>query len=166
MKRLFFLRAGFLSLLGGIAVTDASYACSGPVSYKAVISERDLHNSSGANLITLGAVVRQDRANYHKFSRRDAGDEGDTVLSDDQLRIVLERAVDAAYPDHDVDPFYWDAEFGTRIAVTFWYCGGTPRAEVQELGIVKPSQPHPGFDRPGAEDRNRELDRLPLPPPN
>lgn len=139
-------------------------ACPGPVTYKTVIGEHDLKSSSGQNLNTLGAFVRQDRANFHKFRLRDAGDEPDAVLSDEKKRAELEQAVNRAYPDFSVDPFYWDAEFGTILSVTFWHCDSPQRASVEELGIAKPSDPHPRFDRNSDEDRERKLDRLPPPP--
>lgn len=169
MKRLGkFAQASVLACLAGAAFAGeiSAQACPGPVTYKAVISSSDLQNSSGQNLTTLGRIVRQDRANYHKWGRRDAGDEPDAVLADEKLRAALESAVDAAYPGHDIDPFYWDEKFGTQIAVTFWYCDGLPRARVQELGTARPAEPHPRFDRPeGVDDYNRELKQLPPPPP-
>jgi hypothetical protein len=146
-----------------MSVSSASLAC--PITYTAVIGSRDLQNSSGQNLLTLGGLVRQDRANYHKFSRRDPGDEADTILSDEKMREALENAVNRSDPDYEfIDPFYWDEEFGTVLSVTFWYCESPPRASVQNLGIKKPDQPHPAFDRPVDEDREREQDILPPPP--
>lgn len=149
-------------LVCGGGASAPSLAC--PVTYRTVIGERDLKNSSGQNLTTLGAIVRQDRANYHKFHRRDAGDGDDAALSDDKRRIELEAAVNRAHPDYDVDPFFWDAEFGTVLSVTFWQCESPPRAHVEDLGIAKPSVPHPAFGREPDQDLERKLNRLPPPP--
>ena len=46
-------------------------------SYQALLSERDHFNSDGQRLTTAAAIIRQDRANFHRFGLRDAGDEND-----------------------------------------------------------------------------------------
>ena len=46
-------------------------------SYVARISDRDHHASDGYELSSAAQMVRQDRANWHKFHRRDADDQGD-----------------------------------------------------------------------------------------
>lgn len=162
------LRAGVPVLGCWLAIANGALACE-PIRYKTVIGNNDLQNSAGQNLQTLGGVLRQDRANYHKFSRRDHGDEFDPLLSDEKERAVLESAANAAYPDFDIDPLYWDSRFGTQFSVTFWRCGGAPaRVVVESLGVARPAVPHPEFDRTeqqlqqGAE---RDLEPLPLPPP-
>lgn len=42
--------------------------------YRAYISERDLHNSAGERLTRPWEIIRQDRANYHKFGVPDLDD--------------------------------------------------------------------------------------------
>jgi len=161
------LRAALPALMCWAAVSGDAAACE-PIRYKAVIGNNDLQNSSGANLTTLGSMLRQDRANYHKFSRRDPGDEFDPVLADEKERAAFESATNAAYPDYFVDPLYWDAEFGTVFSVSYWRCGDAPRVVVEEQGVARPADPHPAFDRTeeqlqGAE--TRDLEALPPPPP-
>ena len=51
-------------------------------SYVALLSERDHFNSSGQRLTTAAAIIRQDRANFHRFGLRDPGDEDDTFFAD------------------------------------------------------------------------------------
>ena len=63
-------------------------------SYKAVLSERDHFSSSGQRLTTAAAVIRQDRANYHRFGFRDQGDESDTFFADSANRAALERLLE------------------------------------------------------------------------
>ena len=63
-------------------------------SYKAVLSEGDHFSSSGQRLTTAAAVIRQDRANYHRFGLRDQGDESDTFFADSANRAALERLLE------------------------------------------------------------------------
>ena len=37
------------------------------------------------------AIIRQDRANFHKFGKRDKGDESDTFFANARNREILER---------------------------------------------------------------------------
>jgi hypothetical protein len=59
--------------------------------YLAVLSERDHCNSSGERLKEAAAIIRQDRANFHKFGRRDKGDQSDTFFANATNREILER---------------------------------------------------------------------------
>jgi hypothetical protein len=60
-------------------------------SYRARISQDDKHASDGYALDTAAQMVRQDRANWHKFGRGDAEDEGDQWFGSTQARARLER---------------------------------------------------------------------------
>ncbi len=60
-------------------------------SYVARISERDHHASDGYALSSAAQMVRQDRANWHKFHRRDADDQGDDWFGSNDDRANLER---------------------------------------------------------------------------
>ncbi len=59
--------------------------------YTARISEQDKVNSVGDRLETAPAILRQDRANYHRFEQPDAEDEGDDVFDDRHERGRFER---------------------------------------------------------------------------
>ena len=59
--------------------------------YVAVLSERDHFNSKGSRLTDAAAIIRQDRANYHKFGLRDRGDSGDSFFASAASRDLLER---------------------------------------------------------------------------
>lgn len=54
--------------------------------YRTRISANDRVNSSGAPLNDVGMILQQDRANFHKFNRRDADDAWDPVFSDQNER--------------------------------------------------------------------------------
>ncbi|WP_323036314.1 hypothetical protein [Pararhodobacter sp.] len=62
-------------------------------SYSAWIGPQDLNNSRGVRLWEPSQIIRQDRANFHRFNRRDSGDGGDPWFANANARASLERAV-------------------------------------------------------------------------
>ena len=54
-------------------------------SYQAVLSERDHFNSNGQWLTSAAAIIRQDRANFHRYGFRDAADEDDKFFADEVI---------------------------------------------------------------------------------
>lgn len=60
-------------------------------SYVARISGKDHRASDGYPLDTAAQMVRQDRANWHKFGRGDAEDEDDVWFTTTASRVRLER---------------------------------------------------------------------------
>ncbi|QND48334.1 hypothetical protein HB780_22225 [Rhizobium lusitanum] len=58
--------------------------------YRAYIGHDDLYNSKGEPLTLPWQIIRQDRANYHAYRRRDRGDQGDSFFSDPANRQRLE----------------------------------------------------------------------------
>ena len=71
-------------------------------SYVALLSEADHFNSSGQRLTSAAAIIRQDRANYHRFGIRDPEDEEDTLFADEQNRQALERMLERGHADPGV----------------------------------------------------------------
>lgn len=61
--------------------------------YRAFIGNEDLHNSKGARLTAPWQVLRQDRANYHRFGIRQPGDEGDPFFADANNRAAMEQMI-------------------------------------------------------------------------
>lgn len=59
--------------------------------YVARIGPQDHVTSQGVRLDTAAAVLRQDRANYHRFDMADPEDEGDDVFDDAHERARFER---------------------------------------------------------------------------
>ncbi|MEM7074212.1 MAG: hypothetical protein AAGA28_13695 [Pseudomonadota bacterium] len=57
--------------------------------YVAWIGPEDMRNSGGARLTDFGAVLQQDRANYHRFGIRHPQDEGDPVFGDRAQRARI-----------------------------------------------------------------------------
>ncbi|KQV01237.1 hypothetical protein ASD12_01545 [Mesorhizobium sp. Root102] len=63
-------------------------------SYVARISDRDHQASDGYALDNAAQMVRQDRANWHKFHRRDRDDEGDGWFRTNDQRADLQRMLE------------------------------------------------------------------------
>lgn len=57
--------------------------------YYATIGPQDFYNSSGVRLRDLCAIVQQDRANFHRFGKRDQGDESDPFFADRANRALI-----------------------------------------------------------------------------
>lgn len=68
-------------------------------SYRAFIGEYDLYNSNGVRLGDPGQVLRQDRANYHRFGVAQAGDEWDPFFGSIDNRAAMERMIRNGYID-------------------------------------------------------------------
>ena len=89
--------------------------------YSAYISPADMHNSKGAALTSLGAALQQDRANFHRFGRRDARDEGDPLFADRALRARIPQMVRAGGDDRG--RFAQMVRRGEPFGVTVFVCG-------------------------------------------
>ncbi|SMX45432.1 hypothetical protein [Octadecabacter ascidiaceicola] len=61
--------------------------------YVAYIGNEDLYNSNGARLSEPWQVLRQDRANYHRFGVSQPGDEWDSFFGSIDNRAIMERMV-------------------------------------------------------------------------
>ena len=62
-------------------------------SYVAYIGAPDLHNSKGARLTQPWQVLRQDRANFHRYGISQPGDEFDPFFGSIDNRKIMERMV-------------------------------------------------------------------------
>ncbi|MCP5536079.1 MAG: hypothetical protein H7A51_07555 [Akkermansiaceae bacterium] len=61
--------------------------------YIAKLSTRDHFNSKGQRLTNAAAIIRQDRANFHKYGKRDAGDQSDKFFASANNRALLEKFI-------------------------------------------------------------------------
>ena len=64
-------------------------------SYTAFISDNDRFNSSGQSLGNPAAIIRQDRANFHKLGMRDPQDQGDNFFKNANNRATLEQMLNS-----------------------------------------------------------------------
>jgi len=62
--------------------------------YNAYIGEEDLYNSYGERLSEPWQIIRQDRANYHRFGTSQPGDEGDGFFASAKNREKAERMIE------------------------------------------------------------------------
>lgn len=62
-------------------------------SYVAYIGRDDLYNSKGARLKEPWQILRQDRANYHRFGISQSGDEWDPFFGNIDNRAIMERMI-------------------------------------------------------------------------
>lgn len=67
--------------------------------YEARLSERDHFNSAGQRLTSAAAIIRQDRANFHRFGVKDPGDEDDSYFADNRNRELLEQLLNRGQID-------------------------------------------------------------------
>ena len=77
-----------------LMVVGPAAACDLRESYMARLGPADHFNSNGVRLTSAAAIIRQDRANYHQFAKRDAEDEGDRFFSSLENRAILERMLE------------------------------------------------------------------------
>lgn len=89
MTRLFVVvSAGILAALASAGAASADQYLG---SYQARISAKDHQASDGYPLDTAAQMVRQDRANWHKFGRGDPEDQDDPWFGSTQARARFEK---------------------------------------------------------------------------
>ena len=71
-------------------------------SYNAWLSRADHYNSQGQRLTTAAAIIRQDRANFHKYGIQDPADEDDSYFDNVNNRALLEQMLNDGTSDPDV----------------------------------------------------------------
>lgn len=86
MKSLIRTVAVVAALVGGVTTAAAQETVA---TYYAALGPQDYRNSSGAPLRDFGAILQQDRANYHRFNRRDPQDGGDPIFGDAGRRAMI-----------------------------------------------------------------------------
>lgn len=57
--------------------------------YSAKITNKDRYNSSGKRLSTVRAILRQDRANVHKYAKADSGDHSEIFFKSSGNRKIF-----------------------------------------------------------------------------
>lgn len=80
----------FMAVLGCFASVQAEELV---VEYQARLSAFDHYSSSDQKLGSVAAIIRQDRANYHKYKVRDEDDQGESFFSSPGNRELLEKWV-------------------------------------------------------------------------
>lgn len=80
---------GFM-IVGALFASTASAQGRVLAEYTARIGPDDHFNSGGDRLDTVAAILRQDRANMHRFDLADDEDESDDYFTDAQTRGLFE----------------------------------------------------------------------------
>lgn len=80
----------FTAALLALALPLPAAAQSLLASYTADIGQADLYNSNGQRLTEPWQVLRQDRANYHRFGVRQFADAFDPVFASMEARAQME----------------------------------------------------------------------------
>lgn len=97
--RIVWLAAAVVIAFAGFMVVGALFAGSASAQgriiaeYTARIGPDDHFNSGGERLDTVAAILRQDRANMHRFDLADDEDESDDYFVDPQTRGLFEWLV-------------------------------------------------------------------------
>ena len=87
--------------------------------YLTVISENDRQDSNGNRLKKFEQVIRQDRANFHKYGKKDDGDEGDNSFGTATGRAKLEGYLKTGKTDADVRKLILNGK-ELYVAVSIW----------------------------------------------
>ncbi len=90
------MRTGLLAAACAVALmvsTGAARADELLESYGAYIGQDDLYNSSNERLTQPWQVIRQDRANVHRFGIRQPGDDVDGFFASARNRDLAERMI-------------------------------------------------------------------------
>jgi hypothetical protein len=95
-------------------------------SYSTKLSAQDHTNSDGVKLTSVADIIRQDRANYHKFNIRDAEDQTDTVFGDAESRERIPAMLKKGHIDKQTKniilkgtPVVWINIYSNHIDVSF-----------------------------------------------
>lgn len=88
-----FLRVACVAAVLALGGTVPAFAQDWIGGYTAYIAEDDLYNSNGARLREPWQILRQDRANYHRFGIRQRGDQGDPFFGSADNRAAMESMV-------------------------------------------------------------------------
>ena len=84
----------FVTILACITTMSSAFADTLRETYIAKLSTRDHFNSKGKRLTTAAGIIRQDRANFHKFGKRDTGDQSDKFFASASNRALLEKFIE------------------------------------------------------------------------
>lgn len=78
-----------------LLICSAPALAQGPMleQYDAFLGSADHFNSRGARLTEPWQIIRQDRANFHRFNVRDSGDQGDAFFASAANRARMEQLI-------------------------------------------------------------------------
>lgn len=89
--------------------------------YLAYIGPEDMRSSSGKPVTTLGGVLQQDRANFHRFGIRHPQDGSDPIFANRALRASIPQMVEAG--GNERGDLAHMARVGQPFLVNVFVCG-------------------------------------------
>jgi hypothetical protein len=85
--------------------------------YVAELSWKDHFNSNGVRLDSAAAIIRQDRANVHRYVRTDLGDTSDFYFKNANNRALLERLIARGTIDAGAERYILNGEPMTIVRI-------------------------------------------------
>ena len=116
------MRPVFVALAALLALPLAARAQEVVGGYVAEIGVDDLYNSEGQRLGEPWQVLRQDRANFHRYGVSQPGDEWDPLFGDADNRAAMERMVRSGTISREAERDIMAG--GATVYVTIWGRGG------------------------------------------
>lgn len=99
--------------------------------YRARLSARDHFNANGKRLTSPAEIIRQDRANVHRFGIVDPEDESDQYFASERNREILEKLLEGG---HSKPAAYQAVVNGTPLVVVTVFRGN--RGEYVTVSII------------------------------
>jgi hypothetical protein len=134
-----------LAISGTLFIPMTSQAQQPIGSYVALLSEADHFSFAGQRLTSAAAIIRQDRANYHRYGIRDPEDGDDTFFRDADNRDALEQMLERGRADPDVIARIVNGT--TKIRVDIYQSASGPFIQVT---LLDKSELKTGVFKPGA----------------
>ena len=89
-------------LVAGLALASPAAAQGIVDEFCTTITENDKSASDGFQLTDAASILRQDRANFHKFGYRDRGDQDDSTFGSSSARAQIPAMLDNGQTDPGV----------------------------------------------------------------
>lgn len=127
--------------------TRADTHMDGSKTYYARISKRDHYGKNGQKLKGAGIILQQDRANYHKYHKRDREDTGDGFFDTRANRDKIKRMLARGYTSKKTldairysTPFVKVKIYPNYIDVTLESGGGQTQQRQEKKNLTQPRQ--------------------------
>ena len=132
------LAAALLLALSAAIAAQPAAAAEPTDGFCTTITAVDRVNSSGKKLTDVAAILQQDRANYHRFGRADAGDDGDVSFASAEARARIPAMLKAGSVEADAAQAMLRAS--PRICVAVY---GTRSLDIFSGDNIPPAAPAP-----------------------
>lgn len=83
------MKRHFLAAIAAVTIGTSAQAQDTMVEYFTILTPTDAFNSRGQPLDDICAIVQQDRANWHRFNKRDQADSADWFFDSPERRAMI-----------------------------------------------------------------------------